>query len=168
MAENPPTLFDKNITALERRFPALAGAAIAARDAALSGDGSSYEVCPARSGAPTLYHAGKALHSPYDPETEAARLVHAAKAGGGTAAEAIVVLGFGLGYLAEAAAAGCGDVSAGVSTGVPVVVVERRMEVFVRALLSRDLNGARSMEVWSVLRAKPEVVPQLVCCQVLK
>ncbi|RMH59469.1 MAG: lipopolysaccharide heptosyltransferase family protein [Candidatus Hydrogenedentota bacterium] len=56
------------------------------------------EIRPARNGEATLFHRGQALQSTYDPLREARRKVAAIPEG------RIVVVGLGLGYLAEAAA----------------------------------------------------------------
>jgi hypothetical protein len=67
------------------------------------------------------------IHSPRDPAREGRRLAETLKGEG-----AVILLGFGLGYAAEAAA--------GRGSGRPVVIVERRPEVLRKALETRDLG----------------------------
>ncbi|MDR2178003.1 MAG: DUF115 domain-containing protein [Treponema sp.] len=90
------------------------------------------------SGHPTLLVAGRHVHSPRDPVREAGRLVeslHAsARSPSGEAGTApIVILGFGLGYSAEAAARA--------APGRPLIIVEKRKETLRLALKVRDLES---------------------------
>ncbi|MDR2159302.1 MAG: DUF115 domain-containing protein [Treponema sp.] len=90
-----------------------------------------------KTGDPVLMVKGIHIHSPRDPVREAKRLTEAALAASPNAvsggAAVFVVMGFGLGYAAEAAAEA--------AAGRPVVIVERRRELFRRALEIRDLGG---------------------------
>jgi hypothetical protein len=79
---------------------------------------------PTPSGNPTLLLGGRYVHSPRDPVREAERL---AEPGEGP----VVVLGFGLGYAAEAAA----------RTGRPLIIAESRKSLLRRALEERDLSS---------------------------
>jgi hypothetical protein len=82
----------------------------------------------ARSGDPTLTLGGIHIHSPRDPVREARRLAEQAGGEG-----PLVILGFGLGYAAEAAAASAPD--------RPLVVVERHPALLKTALENRDLGA---------------------------
>ncbi|MCL1815701.1 MAG: DUF115 domain-containing protein [Treponema sp.] len=95
--------------------------------------------------APTLVYsegpnlAGILIHSRRDPvregqrQAEAALVEYAAEADG-TAPEIIILLGFGLGYTAEALA----------KEGSALIIVERRKELFSLALEQRNLAGLLS------------------------
>ncbi len=63
------------------------------------------EVFTARSGAPSARMRGVAIHSPYDPVREARRFVETSLAG--EEPSAAVILGEGLGYLAECMGSAC-------------------------------------------------------------
>ncbi|MDR0731798.1 MAG: DUF115 domain-containing protein, partial [Treponema sp.] len=123
-----------------------------------AGTGAAGELCVATtpSGSPTLLLAGRHVHSPRDPVREAERLVeflrrgNAGQSGHGEAgheefgheeagqgeAGPIVILGFGLGYAAEAAVRA--------APGRPLVIVERRREALRLALKVRDLGALLS------------------------
>ncbi|MDR2135667.1 MAG: DUF115 domain-containing protein [Treponema sp.] len=106
------------------------------------------------SGHPTLLLGGRHVHSPRDPVREAERLAESFRAaargpsgeaasgnavagdtGGGETAP-IVILGFGLGYSAEAAARA--------APGRPLIIVEKRKDVLRLALKIRDLGALLS------------------------
>ncbi|MCL2759540.1 MAG: DUF115 domain-containing protein [Treponema sp.] len=80
----------------------------------------------ASTGDPTLCINGIHIHSPRDPQREGQRLAQAVSAEKG----AVVVLGFGLGYAAQAAA----------ELGRPVIIVEKYNNLFFKALELRDLT----------------------------
>jgi hypothetical protein len=108
-----------------------------------SGTGSGTErdlrVETGPSGNPTLLVAGRHVHSPRDPLREAERLTEGLRAGnrGGVPNDGpIVILGFGLGYAAEAAAKA--------APGRPLVIVEKRREILRIALRVRDLGALLS------------------------
>ncbi|MDR2048207.1 MAG: hypothetical protein LBP69_02000, partial [Treponema sp.] len=147
-----PDVWKKNIAVLAARYPALAerlektalpalpGVVTGAtRSDACSGGavGPDIRVDSAASGSPTLIINGIHIHSNRDPVKEGSRQTEAAeKAGnaekaGDTGHKVFVILGFGLGYGAEAAAK---------ASNLPVVVAERRPELFRLALESRDLG----------------------------
>ncbi|MDR1903624.1 MAG: DUF115 domain-containing protein [Treponema sp.] len=88
------------------------------------------------SGALSLMVKGIHVHSPRNPQRDAQRLAETlekpAGAVGGNG-EPVVLMGFGLGYGAEAAAAK--------AEGRVLVVVERRLEIFRKALECRDLRS---------------------------
>ena len=95
------------------------------------------------SGLPTLIAGGLHIHSPRDPLREARRAVEAAATEAGLTAPsspgAVILLGFGLGYAAEAAMERW--------PRQPLLILERRPGVLRAALESRDLTG--------VFRAEP-------------
>ncbi|GHV90509.1 hypothetical protein AGMMS50268_10120 [Spirochaetia bacterium] len=116
------------------------------------------------SGVPSLVVNGLHIHSPRDPVREARRLAeslsadHKAPTGrSGSAGEGpagqtgpIVILGFGLGYAAEAAAnagaeafgteAAAAKAPAGKAPQRPLIIVEKRRQVLKKALETRDLS----------------------------
>ncbi|MDR1507048.1 MAG: DUF115 domain-containing protein [Treponema sp.] len=128
--------WEKNAAVLRARYPGLAEQLekiSCPSDAADGGPaGEDIRIQETMSGNPTLVINGVHIHSNRDPEKESARQAAALTAGlaenAGNAA--FVVLGFGLGYGAEAAAA---------ASALPVIVAERRPELFRLALESRDL-----------------------------
>jgi len=77
-------------------------------------------------GDPSLCIKGVYVHSRRDPLREGQRLAQTAGAENGI----VVILGFGLGYAAEAAA----------KFGRPVVIVEKHRNLFLKALELRDFN----------------------------
>ena len=116
--------FAANIEVLHERQPSLNAEALEAQ-----ADPPFLEILQTPSGHPTARLQGAYLHSRYDPLKEARRIV-----AGGTvpAPSAAVVLGFGLGYLAEAFCEHHPE--------KPVIVVEEKPARFRRALESRDLR----------------------------
>lgn len=92
-----PRLLAANLEALAGRFPALARLVGEAVPPGL-------EPFATRSGLPSARLAGLALHSAYDPAAEAARLAATLPGSADTA----LLLGFGLGYAAEACLAAGG------------------------------------------------------------
>ncbi|MDR1389230.1 MAG: DUF115 domain-containing protein [Treponema sp.] len=111
----------KNLAVLSRFYPDLAGT--------LDGNepGGAYHVEPSASGAPTLRVNGVYAHSRRDPAREASRAAGALLADRGGA---FFILGFGLGYSAEAAAV--------LNPNAIPVIVERSPELFRLALQSRE------------------------------
>ncbi len=87
-------LFDKNLTALARRNPALAQAV---REAPVDAD---VVVEPAKDGHLTLSLEGRAVLSKYAPERDAQRICRDEPDGGSTN-RVLVVLGFELGYVPQ-------------------------------------------------------------------
>ncbi|MDR0378174.1 MAG: DUF115 domain-containing protein [Spirochaetaceae bacterium] len=96
-------------------------AGIEAPDAAL-------RVEAAASGEPTLALGELRIHSKHDPRREGKRLAETLEEGSGP----IVVLGFGLGYAAEAAGERFPD--------RPLIIIEYRPRILAMALESRDLR----------------------------
>ncbi|MDR0289372.1 MAG: DUF115 domain-containing protein, partial [Treponema sp.] len=120
------SFWEINAKILREQYPGLLEAITQSGD--LSDTGMTIE--SAASGAPTLAVGGVYVHSPRDPEREGRRLAEACLAEAGKAG-AVVVLGFGLGYAAEAAA---------FASQRPVIIVEKKPELLRKAFESRDLS----------------------------
>jgi hypothetical protein len=117
---------ETNFRILADRYPGLAEKIL--REAPEDPAGESLRVEAAQSGDPTLTLRGVHVHSPRDPVREARRLAETAGEDGPA-----VILGFGLGYAAEALAAAAPD--------RPLVVVERHPAILKTALETRDLGA---------------------------
>jgi hypothetical protein len=113
-----------NLVALYDQHPALK-----AVDLDVSEDPPPLEITETPSGFPTARLQGTYLHSRYDPMKEARRIVADSAA---AAPSAALVLGFGLGYLAEAFTEYYPD--------KPLIVIEEKPARFQRALAARDLR----------------------------
>jgi hypothetical protein len=116
---------EANFRILTDHYPGLAEKIL--REAKEDPVAEAIRVGTAQSGYPTLTVRGVYVHSPRDPVREARRLAESAGGEG-----PIVVLGFGLGYGAEALAAAAPD--------RPLVVVERHPAILKIALETRDLR----------------------------
>jgi hypothetical protein len=126
-------------------------------------EGEELRVEATPSGHPTLLLGGRHVHSPRDPVREAERLAAFLCAGNDSP---IVILGFGLGYGAAAAARA--------APGRPLIIVERRKKILRRALETGDLgplltenrlifvvggNGAAAVQnALGLFRGKPEII----------
>jgi hypothetical protein len=117
---------DANFRILAARYPGLAEKIL--REAEDDLPPETIRIEAAQSGDPTLILGGIHVHSPRDPVREARRLAEQAGDEG-----PLVILGFGLGYAAEAAAALAPD--------RPLVVVERHPALLKAALENRDLGA---------------------------
>ncbi|MDR0443015.1 MAG: DUF115 domain-containing protein [Treponema sp.] len=84
----------------------------------------------AASGEPSLSIKNNYIHSPRDPAREGRRLAETVEKGNAP----VIVLGFGLGYAAQAAA----------ELGRPVIIVERYRNLLVRAMELRDFSSLLS------------------------
>jgi hypothetical protein len=120
------SFLDENRRALARHHPEVFDG-LEASGAAVASDA---RIVPTRSGVPTLIVDGLHYHSGYDPRREAAAAVAREV---DPSATTIIVLGFGLGYAAEAAKERF--------PLLPMVVVEPDREVFRAALTCRDFTG---------------------------
>jgi hypothetical protein len=89
------------------------------------------EISP--SGNPTLLLGGRHVHSPRDPVREAERLVLSLGGRDPGGRTPVVILGFGLGYAAEAAARA--------APGRPLIIAESRRSLLRRAFEERDLSS---------------------------
>jgi hypothetical protein len=97
----------------------------------------------AASGEPTARLDGRYIHSARDPAREARRLAAGAFAAGSDDETAFVLLGFGLGYTAAAAA--------DLSPRSLIIVVEKRPAILRAAFECRDLSGLLAKRVIFVL-----------------
>ncbi|MDR2344045.1 MAG: DUF115 domain-containing protein [Spirochaetaceae bacterium] len=104
----------------------------------------------AASGAPTARLEGRYLHSARDPEREAARLVFAADRAEPGENRAVLLLGFGLGYAAEAAAA--------LAPPPLIIAVEKRSGILRAAFETRDLTGILDKRIVFVLGDEPDAI----------
>jgi hypothetical protein len=139
-------IYRKNMEAARSFFPGLeqkiAGAEV----------GGDFVLEEAVSGAPTARLGGRYLHSARDPEREAARLVAASGGTAGGEGRAFLLLGFGLGYVAEAAAA--------LRPRPLVIAVEKRTDVLRAAFEARDLTGVLGSGLVFVLGGDPAAVTE--------
>ena len=101
---------------------------IEAPEQAKTGVEAALRVEAAASGAPTLVIEEIRIHSKHDPRREGKRLAETLEDGTGP----IIVLGFGLGYAAEAAGERFPD--------RPLIIIEYRPRILMTALESRDLG----------------------------
>jgi hypothetical protein len=127
-----PAYFPQNMAILKRLYPGL----VEELDKAPEED----ELLPedfkveAAQGGGTLAVRGLYVHSPRDPVREARRLAEAALSETAGKTECpVVILGFGLGYAAEAAAE--------IDPDRPIIIVEKRREIVRKALELRDLGN---------------------------
>lgn len=132
---------EPNLRALSLRFPELAAEIEAAEEAPL-------EIVAAASGeASARVPGGPWLHSSRDPRAEAERVARSLLSGG---ADAVVALGFGLGYLPEAC------LGAGAER---VVACEARAGALKAAFRSRDMAGMLGDErLGFAVGGEPELV----------
>jgi hypothetical protein len=123
-----PDPFHENLSLLRAQAPRLH-----ARILSLTDTGDACRVVPSESGPPSLLVRGGdsdvLIHSRRDPIREAERIVKGRVDG---EEDLVVLLGFGLGYLAERILVECRSTF--------LVVIEPRMDVFVRALRTRHLT----------------------------
>ncbi len=121
------SVFEKNIKLLRARHPDTLVPKAVDRDPAGQSD---ILVTPSATGLPTAVYHGTLVHSRYDPKKEAETLVVRETSRETTAG---IILGFGLGYAAEAFHK--------MFPSLPVVVVEPDPAFFYAALGSRDLSS---------------------------
>lgn len=149
-------LYRRNLAALGGRLPQLA----ALVDGAVP---APFEVFAAKSGAPSAKLGGLALHSAYDPAGEAVRTASALP----PSADSCVLLGLGLGYLAEALLSGAADrlivCEASASTlraslearGMSALLADERLGFVVggdpdAVLAAMDRSGVRRPEIFGI------------------
>ncbi|GAB1481487.1 hypothetical protein MASR2M78_03020 [Treponema sp.] len=105
---------------------------------------SEYQILPSLSGQPTVKIQELFIHSSRDPQKEGEKL--AALSGG---EGPLVILGFGLGYLADAALA--------LDASRELIIVESRLELLALAFQERDLREILSHEkIAFVVGSSPE------------
>ncbi len=119
------SIWEANLRIIEAQYPGLAAQLLQA-PGDYPGEGDIL-IEPASSGDPTLIVQGIHIHSPRDPVREGRRLAENPEGDG-----PLIVLGFGLGYAAEAAAQAKPD--------RPIIVVERHPFILKKALENRDLT----------------------------
>ncbi|MDR1250935.1 MAG: DUF115 domain-containing protein [Treponema sp.] len=128
------SFWETNSAILRQRYPGLLEELSREDDDTLSPEDICVQI--AASGAPSLRLRGLHVHSPRDPEREGRRLAEMVNApagnGPGRRYGTVIILGFGLGYAAGAAAE--------LACGRPLVIVEKYRELLRRALKSRDLR----------------------------
>lgn len=123
------SFFENNKKILIDKYPGLFEEISKGSDSALPENDLKIETTPA--GDPTLCVNGMYIHSQRDPAREGQRLAETACAAG---SGPVIILGFGLGYSAQAAAAAAGPLR-------PVVIVEKRPEILAIAMEHRDLGS---------------------------
>jgi len=119
------SFLEKNKETLLKHFPGLFEELISDNDDELPSENIIAEITPA--GEPTLCIKGIYIHSPRDPVREGQRLCETI----GAPNSPVVILGFGLGYAAQAAAV----------FGMPLVIVEKNKKIFLKALELRDFSA---------------------------
>jgi hypothetical protein len=122
-------VYTKNLAALNVHFPNLA-------EAAEGWNADGVAVYSAANGEFSARVNGRHIHSPREPQREAIRLAGACLGEDTNWARregAIVLLGFGLGWTAEAVMR--------LEAHSPIVIVEKRQELFRAALETRDLTA---------------------------
>lgn len=103
------------------------------------------EIIPSKTGFPTCTAGGKLLHSRHDPVREAERIIERNYA---PEADCIVLLGFGLGYYAEACLERYPDAH--------IIIVEPDVPLFLASLEARDYSPLwRSTRITLLLDAAP-------------
>jgi len=123
--------WESNCEILREQYPGLLDEILRGGD-----ESADLKVETAASGTPTLSIGGLYVHSPRDPEREGNRLAEASLADG--AGGPAVILGFGLGYAAQALA----ELSqAGKAGQTPIIIVEKNLAVLRKALELRDLRS---------------------------
>ena len=122
--------FASNIEVLAARLPGLAD--LLRESALLSFEGLGLELSASPKGFPVARLHGLYLHSGYDPEGESARLAASLP----LAADTAILLGFGLGYVAEAL----------LRRVDRILVCEAEARLLVAALRTRDLRSLLAHE----------------------
>jgi hypothetical protein len=135
--------WEANLRVIEAHYPGLAAQVLAGDD--LGEDAVRLE--SAATGDPTLRIRGIHVHSPRDPAREGRRLGAALEGDG-----PVIVLGFGLGYAACAAAEAA-------APDRPIIVVERHPLILKKALENRDLRAfLTGYKVFFVLGGSGEAI----------
>jgi hypothetical protein len=125
------SVWEKNAEVLKSQYPGLlediTGEEEGIEDtAALAPE--DIQIITASSGDPSLCVKGINIHSGRDPSREALRLAQTTTGNG-----PVVILGFGLGYSATAAAQAF-------EKGRPLIIVEKHRKILVKALETRDMS----------------------------
>ncbi|MDR2467342.1 MAG: DUF115 domain-containing protein, partial [Spirochaetaceae bacterium] len=122
-------MFQTNLAVLRTHYEALAQVLEAENPLSLP---SIFVSESSLNGAPTLTVEGQLIHSARNPLREAKRLVEGELKAAGSSEGAIVLLGFGLGYAAEAVLE--------LESGRRLIIVEKRPAILRKALETRDLR----------------------------
>jgi hypothetical protein len=122
------TVWEKNAEVLKNQYPGLLEEITREEDETVLTP-EDIQIVTASSGDPSLCVKGINIHSGRDPAREGIRLAQVA-AGSGP----VVILGFGLGYAACAAAQV-------IEKGRPIIIAEKHRKLIVKALETRDLSG---------------------------
>jgi len=128
---NKSTFWETNSTILHAQYPGLLEEIIRLAEEQPADD---LKIEAATSGAPTAVIGGVYVHSARDPEREGKRLAEAAVAGEETGP--VVILGFGLGYAAQALAE--------LAPRRPIIIVEKNLHLLRQTLELRDLSSLLS------------------------
>ena len=126
------SFWEKNSEILLQRFGGLLEEITSDGDDILAPEDIKTEITPC--GEPSLCVKGIYVHSTRDPVREGQRLAEAVNPGYGP----VVVLGFGLGYAAQAAVKN--TVSLDTEWGRPVIIVEKYKNLLLKAMELRDLS----------------------------
>jgi len=126
---NKSMFWEANSTILRKQYPGLLEEIIRLGDEQSAED---LKIETAASGAPTAAMGGVYVHSARDPEREGKRLAEAADGKTGP----VVILGFGLGYAAQALAE--------LAPRRPIIIVEKNLRLLRQALELRDLSSLLS------------------------
>jgi hypothetical protein len=121
-----------NCAILREQYPGLLEVILRNEDDSLAED---LKIETSASGAPTLATKGLYVHSPRDPQREGKRLAEAAAADKEKTGP-VVLLGFGLGYAAQALTER--------ALRRPIIIVEKKFNVLRKAFELRDLSGLLS------------------------
>ena len=122
------SFWEKNSEILRRQYSGLLEELSLQSDDLLAQEEIKIE--SSQSGDPSLCVRGIHVHSPRDPVREGQRLATAGINGNGP----VVILGFGLGYTAQASACAVAE------TGRPVIIVEKYRNLLLKALELRDFS----------------------------
>jgi hypothetical protein len=140
-------MWDANLASLAARHPE-----VARRIAEARREGGTVRIVKSASGEPTAVCSGRTFHSQHDPRAEAERQAALAVE---ESASAIVVSGFGLGYVADAVRRRF--------PVLPMLVLEPDASMFQTALASRDLTHLlRDERTWFFVAAKPQEIASLL------
>jgi len=121
--------WETNSTILRTQYPGLLEEILRQAEEQSADD---IKIEAAASGVPTAAIGGLYVHSARDPEREGKRLAEAADKGTGP----VVILGFGLGYAAQALAE--------LAPKRPIIIVEKNLRLLRQALELRDLSSLLS------------------------
>jgi hypothetical protein len=123
-----PTFWEVNSSILIKQYPGLLEEIVRQGDEQSAGE---LKIEAAASGVPTAAMGGLYVHSARDPEREGKRLAEATAAEG-TEPGPVVILGFGLGYAAQALAE--------LAPQRPIIIVEKNLRLLRKALELRDFS----------------------------